>query len=221
MLLVNVSSAATPPPAHVFDACEAMVREHPGDEASYRCFYVKALGAGRLAEASERLERISRRAGHDANWARLFLALLASAAGQPRAERLFEEAATAFSANANPRGAVLARIGLARFFRIRARLDDAERQVAAAEQLVVAAADRVLAARVSVASTPTRDASSARSGGSSAGRGPRRHRTSTRSTRCRTPRGSRTGSVSRRSLPSKRRAGRARGAAPTRARSGS
>lgn len=150
MLLVTPPSAAAPEPTGVFDACEAMVRERPRDEASYRCFYVKALGAGRMAEAAQRLERVSRQPTSDRHWAGLFLALLASAQGQARAERLFEDAAAGFTADGHPGGAVRARTGLARFFRVRGRLADAERQVAAAEPLAIAAADPVLAARVSV-----------------------------------------------------------------------
>jgi CHAT domain-containing protein/tetratricopeptide (TPR) repeat protein len=148
--LISAGAAAAADPPTPFVACEAMVRQDPGAQQSYLCFYREARRRGMLDEGARRLERLSTRPGVDRGWAQFVLALIATDRGQAVAEQGFTEAAESFTVARHAEGIVLARVALARFLRLRARIDEARRQAEMAEPLAASSGNAILSARVAI-----------------------------------------------------------------------
>lgn len=128
------------------DACAELVRDHPGELLSYRCYWFVARqgdpeGASRALESLLAIDPGNHRA-------RLYLAAVRADLGDPRAETLYRDAGEGFAEWGDATGEVYARLSLCALLRRRDEITGAAHQLELAEQTARDAGDPILLARV-------------------------------------------------------------------------
>jgi len=130
--------------------CRELVRQHPDALEAYRCYWMIARQRNLWEPAIEGLETIL---VDDPGQPRalLYLGMISSDRGEPRAEDLLMRAADGFATEAEATGEVYSRLGLAHWLDRRDRIDDSRIERRRALEAASASDDQVLAARVRLA----------------------------------------------------------------------
>ncbi|MCD4748395.1 MAG: CHAT domain-containing protein [Thermoanaerobaculales bacterium] len=130
--------------------CRELVRQHPNALEAYRCYWMIARQRNLWEPAIGGLEAIL---VDDPGQPRalLYLGMISSDRGEPRAEKLLMRAADGFATEAEVTGEVYSRLGLAYWLDRRDRIDDSRIERRRALEVASASDDQVLAARVRLA----------------------------------------------------------------------
>jgi len=148
--VVVSAGSADASPIESAAGCRELIRQYPDNLESYRCYWMIARQRNLWEPAIEGLEAIL--AGDPGQpRALLYLGMISSDRGDPRAEDLLMRAADGFATEGEPTGEVYARLGLAHWLDRRDRSDDSRLQRERALEVASASDDEVLAARVRLA----------------------------------------------------------------------
>ncbi len=149
-LVTTPCGSADASPIESVADCRELVRQNPDDLEAYRSYWVLARQRNQWEQAIEGLEALL---VDDPGQPRvlLYLGMIASDRGEPRAEDLLMRAADGFATEAEPTGEVYSRLGLAYWLDRRDRIDDSRIERQRALEVANASDDQVLAARVRLA----------------------------------------------------------------------
>lgn len=140
------AAPATPGSPSALDACDAAVRDRPDELDSYSCYWSTARRERAWDEAARRLYALLAIRPGD-HRAMLYLGAIEADRNRDRAEPLYRGAIDRFVAERDHLGEVYARVSLTMFLQARARHEEAEAELVAAEAAALASGDATLIAR--------------------------------------------------------------------------